>query len=155
MTQTVILYGCSLAYPVVKYEEDGNYPFLQHNRMVLQSLPSPDDDTLPRFTRGLFTLTSVDPFMPGFYKVPVIHFGGSFRNLDGYWHEWLLKFEGLLSNLYWKEAYLHLMLEWPPEGFSERNYHYRWVADGHPILEEQLPPREWEFSGGPRDFSSP
>ena len=117
------------------------------NRAVIDGLP--DDDDWPFLTRSMFSYPGEDA-MHGRYRRQIIHFGASFKELESDWEEWLEKFEALLKRLYWWEAKLHLEAE------LVGNYAYTWKAKYDPDKWSQpihLPTTNWDFEGGPRDFS--
>lgn len=104
----------------------------------------PEEDEWPFLSRGLFSF--VRHAAQGNYKRQMIHFGGSFKQLDEEWEEWLAKFEALLQRMYWHRVHLHLR--------SERYgaHDYLWIAHGgwySPSSGE-----DWTHLGGPRQFSS-
>ncbi len=70
---------------------------IKENIDVIESLP--EDDEWPRLTRNMFSITSTDYDVPGFYKVQMIHFGASIKYLDEDWDELLEKFEYLNYSL--------------------------------------------------------
>ncbi|MDJ1494960.1 hypothetical protein QNI19_18625 [Cytophagaceae bacterium DM2B3-1] len=46
------------------------------------------------------------------YDGRLIHFGGNFKSIEYEWEEWKVKFENLLSRLYWLEADVHIKPEY-------------------------------------------
>ena len=90
------------------------YRLLQgRNSAVLARLP--EDDPWPALVRGMFSLPV--PWPTGTYRQQVIHFGGSFKDEPGdtaAWAAWVGKFEGLLRQLCWLTAVVHLETEFGP-----------------------------------------
>ncbi len=143
MSEEAMLYGCVVGTHSTTANWYGLYPL---NRAVIDSLP--EEDGYPPLTRGMFAAPAGDDRSgPGFYRHQMIHFGASFNHFSEDWHLWLEKFEALLQRLYWREAYLHLEIE-----FHGR-HEYHWSAAAAPFYDD--PPRptaEWTFEGRPRDF---
>ena len=110
MGHEAILYGCIEG---IAWRRD-QYRLLQdRNAAVLLSLPT--DDVWPWLVRGMFALPASGP--QGTYRQQVIHFGASLAD-DPFdpalWDGWLAKFEGLLRQLYWLSAVVHLETESDP-----------------------------------------
>ena len=75
---------------------------------VLNRLSTTDD--WPPLVRGMFALPAAWPV--GTYRQQVIHFGGSFKDESiGLGTLWVGKFEGLLRQLYWLTAVVHVETE--------------------------------------------
>ena len=84
------------------------------NRAVIEALPL--EDEWPWLTRQLFALPGAWP--QGTYQGQVIHFGLSMKDDPGdqdRLEPWLLKFEQLLSRMFWFWACVHIMTEFEPE----------------------------------------
>jgi hypothetical protein len=82
------------------------------------------------------------------YYSRMITFGGSFKGLEDFWEEWLLKFEKLLTKLIWSEAKVHIETEWYPEqvcnwiithDYAKRNHNKSEII---PITNN-----DWKFEG--------
>jgi hypothetical protein len=115
-----------------------------HNRARLFILPRIGE--WPRLTRGFFSVSGEEET----YANSLIYFGGTFKQIEDDWSEWLDKFEALLRKLIWVRVKLVL----------ETGYHgehtYTWAATEKAIaaLEQELPEtvQDWVFRGGPRTF---
>jgi hypothetical protein len=86
------------------------------------------------------------------YKSQIIHFGASFKQIEGAWGTWLTKFETLLRKMYWDEVHLHLVAE----AWNSSSIHYIWKDENEEkaIYPDHADPvAHWTFSGGPRTFS--
>jgi hypothetical protein len=112
----------------------------------------PVEDEWPPLERDFFKVPEMDATRPGYYRVQMIHFGCAFNHFADDWSTWLQKFEGLIAKMFWSKVRLHLEVE------IRGKYDYLWDI----VSKEQFqryyeipprPPSEWEFSGGPRDFS--
>src|SRR4051794_2562871 len=90
------------------------------NRLILDEiLPATDD--WPFLIRSMFSIPGENTH-EGTYRTQVIHFGASIKDAQEEWNAWLLKWEALLSRLYWINAVVHLENE---VGGSHR---YEWVV---------------------------
>ena len=115
------------------------------NRQILdQALPMTDE--WPFLTRGMFSIPG-EECHEGTYRTQVIHFGASIKDAEEEWDNWVVKFEVLLSRLYWTSALVHLHSE---VGGSRR---YEWVIDPDQIdrflCDPPLPIAKWTRKGGP------
>jgi hypothetical protein len=100
------------AWPGVK----GNDEERQHKRVIDTAIKEqtdrvlaalPDEDHWPPLCKPMFGWPAVGtPLIT--YKNRVIHFAGSLKNADFVLRDWLDKFESLLSQLYWEEAYVRV-----------------------------------------------
>jgi hypothetical protein len=130
------------------YRSDEFRKLQRLNRAVIASLPVSDE--WPFLTRQLFFVPGED-YQDGTYRSQVIHFGGSFKEIEYDWEKWLTKFERLLARLYWLRTRVHLDTE------LGGTHSYNWVADRTAIegfaLEPPTPTANWTFDGGPRSFS--
>jgi hypothetical protein len=84
------------------------------------------------------------------FRDPIIHFGASYKSMEYEWHEWIIKFEIILKQLYWYNV--ELVLESEIYG----DYKYQWVFDPYKTkinLDPPEPTSEWIFKGGPRKFN--
>lgn len=86
------------------------------------------------------------------YQSRLITFGGSFKSAEWEWESewlkyWLPKFENLLGQMFWDEAFIHLhgamgggyyKCSYKAENTSERFYR----------REPPLPVATWKFTGG-------
>jgi hypothetical protein len=68
------------------------------NRRVLAGLPAGAAETA-LLTRRIFAEVCDDGLKGGYWG-GVIHFGVSYKNIEGYWEDWLNEFESLLGRLY-------------------------------------------------------
>src|SRR5262245_32683588 len=90
------------------------------NRAIINRMPR--EDQWPWLVRGMFSLPAGWP--QGTYRSQVIHFGASIKDDPtdrGIWDVWLGKFEGLLGQLYWWSAAVHLETEF------ERDRVFEWL----------------------------
>lgn len=78
------------------------------NLAALAALPG--DEGFPLLPRSLFGAAR-DARTDGAWQGQVIHFGGSYRGIEYEWEQWLARFEGLLSRMYWVGAVVHLQTE--------------------------------------------
>lgn len=89
------------------------YRLLQRrNIATLKRLPL-EFEEYPGIARGMFSWPPQKP-MRGGWRAQVIHFGGSFKNIDFGYSDiatWIEKFEHLLGKLYWFQAIAHLNTE--------------------------------------------
>lgn len=89
------------------------YRLLQkRNISILKRLPL-EFDEYPGISREMFSWPPQKP-MRGGWRAQVVHFGGSFKNIDFGYSEiaiWLEKFERLLAKMYWFQAVAHLKTE--------------------------------------------
>jgi hypothetical protein len=115
-----------------------------HNRAKLFLLPQ--IDVWPRLTRGFFSVSGPQET----YANSLIYFGGSFKEIEREWSEWLDKFEALLRTLVWVRVKLVLETEYYGE------HTYTWAATEKAIaaFEQEFPERvqDWVFRGGPRSL---
>lgn len=98
----------------------------------------------PFLSRGLFSFVRHEA--QGNYKHQMIHFAGSFKQLDEEWEEWLAKFEALLQRIYWDQVHLYL------RGERYGAHDYLWTSHGG--LYSPSAGSDWTHMGGPRHFSS-
>ena len=106
------------------------------NRLVIDQLPATDE--YPQLTREMFNLPSLSS-----YKNQILVFGASFKNLEGEWVDWVVKFENLLRKLYWDEAVVHLDMEL----YGERTF--RWKNKNEPAFVANFDNTSdnWEYEG--------
>lgn len=141
-----IVYGCILGRgwkrPKMRYLQ-------RLNREYLYSLPV--QDSWPPLTRDMFSIQGEESDeypVAGRYKHQAIHFGGTYKEIEFTWENWLEKFEKILANLYWEQAFLHLRTE------LVGNYDYLYKASYLNEPQNELPPLSevCELRGGPRKF---
>ncbi len=144
MSHEITIYGAIFGSPG---PVDSFYWLYVKNREALGYLPA--RDSWPPLERTFCTIP-MNAGKPGFHRTQMIHFGLSFKNFEDGWSTWLQKFESLLRELYWTQVRLHLD--------SELYGHFDYCWDATPAALEGFrasppqPVREWEFSGGPREF---
>lgn len=119
-----------------------NFHMGHQNLYVISTLP--EEDEWPFLSRGLFSFVRHEA--QGNYKHQMIHFAGSFKQLDEEWEEWLAKFEALLQRMYWDQVHLHLR--------SERYGAHDYLWTSHGGLYSPSAGSDWTHVGGPRHFSS-
>ena len=78
------------------------------NRQALLSLP--DLDEWPYLCQEMFSIPRVKAERDQ-YQTHVVHFGASYRAVEYEWNLWIKKFEGLLQQMYWVSAVVHLETE--------------------------------------------
>jgi hypothetical protein len=117
-----------------------------HNRAKIFALGRMDD--FPPLNSTLFSQTGENET----YSNSLIYFGGSFKEIESFWEDWLEKFENLLKELIWESVLLKLETSF----FGESEY--RWQATDKIIstFDQEFPQRvtEWHFSGEPRSFQN-
>lgn len=120
---------------------------VRHNLQALSALPE-EDDMWPFLSRSMFSSSTNS--IQTTYKSQIIHFGASFKQIEGAWEEWLTKFEALLRHMYWDEVHLHLVAE----GLNFSSIHYIWKVEEEKAIspDHPHPVARWTFSGGPRTF---
>ena len=127
-------------------DEYKNFLVKNHNRAKLFILPRLDQ--WPRLTRGFFSVSGSEET----YANSLIYFGGTFKQIEEDWSEWLDKFEALLRTLIWTRVKLILETGYYGE------YTYTWVATEKAIatFAQEFPEtvQDWVFDGGPRSFSN-
>jgi hypothetical protein len=145
MGHETLMYGFVLGS---KYTRE-DIRFLQRlNQQVIDRLPASDD--WPFLTRSMVHIPGED-FHEGTYRNHIILVGGTFKQIELHWNQWLNKFENFLRQLYWKKAKIHL------ETDIYGNHDYQWDADplewGKLFKDDPPSPIQlWTFSGGPRQF---
>ena len=124
-------------------DERRNRLFRRWNRRVLRELPA---EATPEalLTRRIFAEVCDDGFKGGYWG-GVIHFGMSYKNIEGYWEDWLTEFESLLGRLYWESAVLRM------ENDQRGSHCFQWRVpfeerDGYRLDPPRLPTR-WDFDG--------
>ena len=123
------------------YHEPDKYLLLAEQEIA--KLPqSREDDEWPFLNQQHFARAG------GYYKSRVITIGGSYKQVECEWEQWLAKFERLLASLCWCECYLHLRTE--ISGEFDFQYIGQSIYVGKPGEGEWHPPQRWKFSGGPR-----
>ena len=117
------------------------------NRAEITTLPETDE--WPFLTRSMFSVPGDEP-VEGSYRSQLIHFGASFKYIEWYWDEWLVKFESLLVRLFWRDVYLHLRTEL----VGDYNYKYKAMdyTESFYNCEPPRPASSWTLTGGPRRF---
>ncbi len=108
MNQESVVYGC---IKDVVYTSEGSdlNTHREHNKRVMQSLPSIED--WPLISREMFSapvqFTALDDV-----HTDVVHFGISYKAVEHEWQSWLNKFEDMLKQMYWVSAVVHLETEY-------------------------------------------
>jgi len=125
----------------ITWLKDDYRKYQRRNLELLNQLPEKDE--YPFLSRGMFSAPGFEP-QEGTHRSHVIHFGGSYRNLevDDDMSGWLAKFEGLLSRLYWYSAAVHVMTE------VCGVYRFEWSAHSDVIdtyrADDPSPTTKWE-----------
>ena len=85
-----------------------------HNNQIIDTLPV--NDGWPPLSKEMFAFTNnTDQLIPGphlDYTGRLLHFGASFKSIEHEWNDWKVKFETLLTKLYWLDAHVHLKTEY-------------------------------------------
>lgn len=84
-----------------------------HNETVINNLPI--SDSWPPLSKEMFSITKNNKEIEGpnlEYCGRMIHFAACLNSVEHEWEEWKEKFENLLQNLYWTEAYVHFKTEY-------------------------------------------
>lgn len=90
-------------------DQHKNFLVKDHNRAKLFILPKIDQ--WPRITRGFFSVSGSEET----YSNSLIYFGGTFKQIEDEWSQWLDKFESLLRTLIWMRVKLLLETEYRGE----------------------------------------
>jgi hypothetical protein len=112
-----------------------------HNNQTLSSLP--EFDAWPPLCQGMFARPA-DNAQYYVYRHRIIHFGASMKNADFALRNWFDKFESLLRNLYWSEAYVRVdggyigthEFHWTPTNAWNDQLYKGWLT----------PINEWNFT---------
>lgn len=115
----------------------------RQNEVAIAALP--ESDEWPFLTGGIFGISGRTPDA-GHYRGHVVHFGGSFKEIEDDWSQWLGKFEALLRRLYWTTVEVRLVTE------LNGSFTFRWAAAATAIRrmvfeEPPAPVTEWLFEG--------
>jgi len=144
MTQQTIIYGYIQG---AEWMSSDLRKLHRLNREVIHAMPV--KDKFPYLTQSMFAIPGDEPEQ-GTFRSQIIHFGGSMKEAEVQWRQWLEKFEALLRRLYWFSAKVHLRAE------VIGDYDYEWTVEAHQIVnylkDDPKPPTEWFFDGGPRTF---
>lgn len=87
----------------------------QHNYHIISSLPK--DDKWPPLSYEMFAICENDKNSNGpdlEYSGRIIHFGANLKSVEQEWIEWKLKFETLLTKLFFLQARVHFKTEYSP-----------------------------------------
>lgn len=117
MSHEIIVYGF-IEGATWRTEEYRKYQY-----MNLEIISELDDEEWPFLTKRMFSSADPDNFRETFRR-QVLHFGASTKE-QGYEYIdlWILKFETLLSKLYWFTAIAHIETE------IYGSYKYEWKAN--------------------------
>ena len=144
MGHITIVYGCIIG---ATWKTHDYHKLQRLNRNYLSTLPT--TDTFPWIHKNMFNASDPDN-VEGNYRDQVITFGASYKAVEYEWDEWLEKFEGILRQVYWTSATIHLDTELVGKHIYEWTFDINqtdnWISD-HP-----KPTTMWEFKGGPRNF---
>ena len=84
-----------------------------HNRGILNLLPQ--EDVWPPLSKGMFAICDNVIDRQGTnleYRGRIMHFGANLKSVELDWKEWRLKFEDLLTRLFFLEAVVHFKPEY-------------------------------------------
>jgi len=116
------------------------------NRAALLDLATAEE--CPFLSRDIFSMPSVERTDTD-YQTNIIHFGASYKAVEYEWEHWVSKFEGLLKQMYWSSAVVHLETE------LSGHHTFIWeAAKGyHEPSQDQLYVRcEWAHEGSIRSM---
>jgi hypothetical protein len=114
MGERHVVLGCIIEPHIVSLETRS---FVEsHNSATLFNLR--EDDSYPPILKSFFATTQHESM--GSYRGRVIHFGASLKTLGEDWDEWIGKFENLLRELVWIEAWVKADLTY----YGQRNLIY-------------------------------
>lgn len=108
MTQESIVYGC-IKDVLFSAEPDQVRQRREVNRRVLTALPSIED--WPLISREMFAPPAEAVLLESLHT-DVVPFGSSYRGVEYEWEQWITRFEGLLQQMYWVSATVHLETEY-------------------------------------------
>lgn len=108
MTQESIVYGC-IRDTVFGAEPEQVRLRREVNRRVLTALPSIEE--WPLISREMFA-TAAAPALLETLHTDVVPFGSSYQGVEYEWEQWISRFEGLLQQMYWVSATVHLETEY-------------------------------------------
>ncbi len=104
MDQESIVYGC--------IKDSANFAAdaerRRNNRKVMLTLPAADD--WPYLCREMFAIPRIEVGIDN-YHTEVMHFGASYQAIEYEWNKWMVKFEEMLTRMYWMSAVVHLETE--------------------------------------------
>ena len=104
MGQESIVYGCIKDASMLEEESVRR----RVNRKAMLELPSADD--WPFLSQEMFAIPRVEVDHAN-YQTEVMHFGASYQAVEYEWDQWIVKFEELLSQMYWVSVTVHLETE--------------------------------------------
>lgn len=112
----------------------------EQTEQVLAALPDPD--VWPPLSKSMFGWPKVNaPLIT--YEQRLVHFAASMKNVDFALRDWLDKFESLLRQLYWNEAYVRV-----EQGYIG-THEFRWKPNDawlDSLLKGRLTPiTDWDF----------
>ena len=119
---------------------EDSFPLRALNAQEIAKLPEEDD--YPYLSQGMFGLPDLENYSV-VCRTPMIHFGMTVKNIEfGDVPEWISKFEGLLSKLYWQNAEVHFVTD------ISGSHRYSWKADAscfEALRDGKLQPmKKWE-----------
>jgi len=110
MGMTTLIYGSILEYGLNQSRLKEIY---SHNEGVISNLKI--GDSYPPLSREMFSITKTNKLGTGpdlEYWGRMIHFAACTKSVENEWAEWKVKFENLLTQLYWIQAFVHLKTEY-------------------------------------------
>lgn len=147
------LYGYIIEYSVWERDEnDIHQRVYEQNEKMIDSLPAMD--AWPPLSREMFSICRNDKELPLYspnleYFGRMIHFGAYVKGIERYWGEWKVKFEDLLSKLYFCEARVHINSDYSGKWIAEWEV---WLNKYEAPYDGTMPPipgRElWEYKTG-------
>lgn len=118
-----------------------------HNSNVITSLPIADK--WPPLSLEMFAICKNNELEPGpnfEYSGRIIHFGANLKSVECDWAEWKLKFEDLLTSLYFLEARVHLKTEYSSlETFSWRVDLFKYAVKHDSNMPDKIKKADWEY----------
>lgn len=110
MGMVTFIYGVIEEYNLCQLSDKDVYT---HNERIINSLSLLD--SWPPLSREMFSITKNHPSEQGpnlEYCGRMIHFGACLKSVEYDWPEWKQKFESLLKQLQWSQAYVHFKTEY-------------------------------------------
>ncbi|MFN8674018.1 MAG: hypothetical protein U0457_18305 [Candidatus Sericytochromatia bacterium] len=127
------------------YKGENFYLLHELNSQEIDKLP--EYDNYPYLSRGMFKSTK-DPIL---YREPLITIGGTFKELEPFTENfdlWVVKFEKLLSKMYWYRVVLHIEIFNTISSSRNNSLIFIWEAKDEYItnLLPNKPIKNWFFN---------
>lgn len=119
----------------------------KHNFEIIDSLPKADE--WPPLSKEMFAIANNFRNHPGpnvEYSGRIIHFGANLKSVEREWNEWKIKFENLLTNLFFIEARAHFKTEYSSlETSSWRIDLLKYKVKHDNLMPDKILKEHWEF----------